>query len=66
MFTNGHICLRLSIAAKIFNIVPVRKELFGYSASWNYLYSGHDKGPSNPKEGVEKQMANVGVKNKTT
>ena len=48
----------------IFNAVAAHNELFRYPASWNYMESGHGKGPCDPIGGVAKRMSDLSVKNK--
>ena len=46
----------------IFKIISCHDEYFGCSASWNYIQSGHGKGPCDPIGGVAKRKADQAVK----
>ena len=47
----------------ILKIISCHDEYFGCSASWNYMESGHGKGPCGPIGGVAKRKADQAVKN---
>ena len=47
----------------IFKIVSCHEEYFNISASWNYMESGHGKGPCDPIGGTAKRKDDLAVKN---
>ena len=47
----------------MFKIISCHDEYFGCSASWNYMESGHAKGPCDSIEGVAKRKADQAVEN---
>ena len=47
----------------IFKIISCHEEYFGCRASWNYMESGHGKGPCDPIGGTAKHKADQAVKN---
>ena len=44
-------------------MISYHDEYFSCSASWNYMESGHGKGPCDPIGGVAKRKADQAVKN---